>query len=126
MAPALDRDRILQAFEALGADLAEWGSLIEIAVEGGGGLMLQFAWRRGTDDIDAVVREGFDETALAPSIQRVAERMGLPADWLNNAVGMVTPLDEDERGCSWPPAAIRPTARRACARCWPSPITWSP
>ncbi|MFY9289453.1 MAG: hypothetical protein WAP03_01940 [Methylorubrum rhodinum] len=96
MAPALDRDRILQAFEALGADLAERGLLIEIAVYGGGALMLQFAWRRGTDDIDAVVREGFDEAALAPSVRRVAERMGLPADWLNDAVGMYTPLDEDE------------------------------
>lgn len=96
MAPALDRDRILQAFEALGADLAERGLLIEIAVYGGGALMLQFAWRRGTDDVDAVVREGFDEAALAPSVRRVAERMGLPPDWLNNAVGMYTPLDEDE------------------------------
>ncbi len=86
MAPALDRDRILQAFEALGADLAERGLLIEIAVYGGGALMLQFAWRRGTDDIDAVVREGFDEAALAPSVRRVGERMGLPPDWLNNAI----------------------------------------
>lgn len=96
MAPALDRDRILQAFEALGADLAERGLLIEIAVYGGGALMLQFAWRRGTDDVDAVVREGFDEAALAPSVRHVAERMGLSPDWLNNAVGMYTPLDEDE------------------------------
>lgn len=96
MAPALDRDRILQAFEWLGADLAERGLLVEIAVYGGGALMLQFAWRRGTDDVDAVVREGFDEAALAPSVRRVGERMGLSPDWLNNAVGMYTPLDEDE------------------------------
>ena len=96
MAPALDRDRILQAFEWLGADLAERGLLVEIAVYGGGALMLQFAWRRGTDDVDAVVREGFDEAALAPSVRRVGERMGLSPDWLNNAVGMYAPLDEDE------------------------------
>ncbi|BAU90698.1 hypothetical protein MPPM_2093 [Methylorubrum populi] len=96
MAPAFDRTRLLQALERLGADLSARGLFVELAVYGGGALMLQFAWRRGTDDVDAVVREGFDEAALAPSVGRVAEQMGLPPDWLNNAVGMFTPLDEDE------------------------------
>ena len=85
MAQPLDRARLLEAFEALGADLAEYGRFVEIAVYGGGALMLQFAWRRG-----------YDEAALAPSVARVAARMGLESDWLNDAVGMFTPLDEDE------------------------------
>jgi hypothetical protein len=46
--------------------------------------------------VDAVVREEFDEAALAPSVGRVAEQLGLQPDWLNNAVGRFTPLDEDE------------------------------
>jgi hypothetical protein len=96
MALAFDRTRLLQAFELLGADLSARGLFVELAVYGGGALMLQFAWRRGTDDVDAVVREGFDEAALAPSVARVAEELGLQPDWLNNAVGMFTPLDEDE------------------------------
>ncbi|CAM3283842.1 hypothetical protein ACLBXJ_17265 [Methylobacterium mesophilicum] len=96
MAQPLDRARLLEAFEALGADLAEYGRFVEIAVYGGGALMLQFAWRRGTEDVDAVVRPGYDEAALAPSVARVAARMGLEPDWLNDAVGMFTPLDEDE------------------------------
>lgn len=96
MPDALDRARLLQAFEALGADLAEQGRFVEIAVYGGGALMLQFAWRRSTEDVDAVVREGYDEAALAPSVLRVAQRMGLEPGWLNDAVGMYTPLHEDE------------------------------
>ena len=96
MAQPLDRARLLQAFEALGADLAEHGRFVELAVYGGGALMLQFAWRRGTEDVDALVRAGYDEAVLAPSVIRVAERMGLEPDWLNDAVGMFPPLDEDE------------------------------
>ncbi|MBE7247754.1 MAG: hypothetical protein INR63_22645 [Actinomycetospora chiangmaiensis] len=96
MAQPLDRNRLLDAFEALGADLADHGRFVELAIYGGGALMLQFAWRRATEDVDAVVRAGYDESALAPSILRVAARLGLEPDWLNDAVGMFTPLHEDE------------------------------
>ncbi len=96
MAQQLDRARLLEALEALGADLADHGRFVELAIYGGGALMLQFAWRRSTEDVDAVVRAGYDEAALAPSVRRVAERMGFERDWLNDAVGMFTPLDEDE------------------------------
>lgn len=96
MTSTLDRDRLIEAFELLGTDLAARGVFVELAVYGGGALLLQFAWRRTTEDLDAVVREGFDEAALAPSVRHVAERMGLSPDWLNNAVGAYTPLDEDD------------------------------
>ncbi|MBB2962362.1 hypothetical protein [Methylobacterium sp. R2-1] len=96
MALALDRTRLLHALERLGADLSARGLFVEVAIYGGGALMLQFAWRRGTDDVDAVVREGSDEATLAPSVGRVAEELGLQPDWLNNAVGMFTPLEEDD------------------------------
>lgn len=96
MAEPLDRDRLLRAFEALGADLAAHGRFVEIAIYGGGALMLQFAWRRATEDVDAVVRAGYDEAVLAPSVRRVAAAMGLAPDWLNDAVGMFTPLHEDD------------------------------
>nr|WP_210261185.1 hypothetical protein [Enterovirga sp. DB1703] len=64
---------------------------VELAVYGGGAVMLQFDWRRSTEDVDAVVREGFDENLLAPSLGVVAAQMELDPDWLNNAVGMFTP-----------------------------------
>ncbi len=91
-----DRDRLVEAFGHLGADLAGRGLFVELAVYGGSALMLQFSWRRGTEDVDAVLRPGYDERALAPSVSRVAEIMGLPDDWLNDAVGRFTPLDEHE------------------------------
>ena len=96
MASLFDRDRLIQAFELLGADLAARNLFLELAVYGGGALILQFAWRRTTEDVDAVVRAGFDETALQASVEHVAEQMGLTPDWLNNAVGAYTPLDEDD------------------------------
>lgn len=72
------------------------GDFVEFAVYGGGALMLQFSWRRSTWDVDAVVREGFDESAIAPSVARVAQQMDLDPGWLNNAVGVFTPPDEPE------------------------------
>ncbi len=92
----LDRARLSQAFQLLGEDLAGTGVFLEIAVYGGSAIVMQFAWRRSTEDVDAVVREGYDERALGPCVARVAERMGLPPDWLNNAVGMFTPLQEED------------------------------
>ncbi len=92
----LDRERLGQAFQRLGEDLAGNGVFLEIAVYGGSAIVMQFEWRRSTEDVDAVVREGYDERALATSVARVAERIGLPPDWLNNAVGMFTPLDESD------------------------------
>ena len=92
----LDRERLSHAFRLLGEDLAGTGVFIEIAVYGGSAIVMQFEWRRSTEDVDAVVREGYDERALGTSVARVAERMGLPPDWLNNAVGMFTPLHESD------------------------------
>lgn len=92
----LDAERLRQALEALGADLAARGVFVELAVYGGGAPILQFAWRRSTWDVDAVVRDGFDEAAMAPSVARVAGQMDLDPGWLNDAVGMFTPLDEPE------------------------------
>ena len=92
----LNRTRLKQAFELLGSDLAKRGLLLEIAVYGGSALMLQFDWRRNTQDVDAVATAGHDGRLLAPSLGVVALAMDLPPDWLNNAVGMFTPLHEDE------------------------------
>ena len=96
MATRFDRESLRQALALLGEELAARGAFVELAVYGGGALMLQFAWRESTEDLDAVVREGSDERLLAPAVQAVATRLGLEPDWLNDAVGMFTPLEEDE------------------------------
>ncbi|MEN3792622.1 hypothetical protein [Fulvimarina sp. MAC3] len=92
----LDRERLNEALTLLGRDLARRGLLVELAVYGGSALILQFDWRRVTQDVDAVVRDGHDQEKLAPSLAHVAREMGLQADWLNNAVGMFTPLEEPD------------------------------
>ncbi len=92
----LDRERLRQAFQLLGEHLAGRGHFIELAVYGASAILLQFDWRRTTEDVDAVVREGYDEAVLGPSLRHVAEHMQLSPDWLNNAVGMFTPLSEPD------------------------------
>ena len=92
----LDRARLIEAFTLLGEDLARRQVFVELAVYGGSAIMLQFSWRRATEDVDAVVRQGYDEALLNPSVLHVAERLSLDADWLNDAVGMFTPLEEDD------------------------------
>ncbi len=91
-----DRGRLVEAFEHLGRDLASRGVFLELAVYGGSAIMLHFAWRKSTEDVDAVLRPGYDERLLARSAERVAALMDLPDDWINDAVGMFTPLSEDE------------------------------
>lgn len=92
----LDRTRLKEAFGLLGVDLARRGLFLELAVYGGSALVLQFDWRQTTQDVDAVVTASYDERLLAPSLAVVASAMDLPGDWLNNAVGMFTPLHEDD------------------------------
>ena len=92
----LDRQTLRTAFELLGEDLARRDVFIEIAVYGASAAILQFEWRRLTEDVDAVVRPGYDEALLTPSVTAVAEKLGLAPDWLNDAVGMFTPLDEPD------------------------------
>lgn len=96
MANDLDQQRLCEAFTRLGEHLRNAGKFLEIAVYGGSAIALRFEWRGATEDVDAVVREGFDERDLAGPVAAVAREMGLDDDWLNNAVGAFTPLDEDD------------------------------
>ena len=85
-----DRDRLVEAFGHLGADLASRGLFLEIAVCQESVLALQFSWRRGAEVVDAVLRPAHNDLALAPSVTRVAEIMELTGDWLNDAISMFT------------------------------------
>ena len=92
----LDRARLKQAFALLGEDLARRQIFVELAVYGASAIILQFDWRRTTEEVNAVVRSGDAESLLQASVFHVARLMNLPPDWLNNAVGMFTPLQEDD------------------------------
>lgn len=79
----MDRDEIVDALTALAAELTRRGVSAEMYVVGGAAIALAFDERRSTRDIDAVF-EPKDVVYEAAAV--VAERDGLPAGWLNDAV----------------------------------------
>jgi hypothetical protein len=88
------RSRILQALQALGEELTSEGVRAQIFIVGGAAMALAYSTRRVTKDIDAVFEP--KQTVYAASA-KVAEELGLPADWLNDAVKGFMPGPDDAR-----------------------------
>jgi hypothetical protein len=79
----VDRGEIIDALTALADELTERGVSAEMYVVGGAAIALAFDERRSTRDIDAV----FEPKAVVyEAAETVAQRRGLPAGWLNDAV----------------------------------------
>jgi len=81
----LSRDLLEQAFEMFGELAARQGGVIDIAVYGGSCLLLASNIR----DVDAVLLTGRSRGYELADI--VGRRLGLPDDWLNQAVKNVAP-----------------------------------
>lgn len=90
----LDDATVTEAFEVMGRYLRERDVLGEIAVYGGTAVMLQFDWRRSTEDVDAVIRTSEREGAVKDAAAYAGLKLGLPDEWLNNYVDGFTPEDE--------------------------------
>jgi hypothetical protein len=75
--------RILHALQALGKELTHEGVRAQIFIVGGASMALAYSTRRVTKDIDAVFEP--KQTVYAAAA-KVAEELGLPEDWLNDAV----------------------------------------
>jgi hypothetical protein len=89
------KKRILQALQALGEELTREGVRAEIFIVGGAAMALAYSTRRVTRDIDAVFEP--KQTVYAAAA-KVAEELGLPEDWLNDAVkGFMPGPDEAPR-----------------------------
>ena len=89
------RARIIAALEALGEDLTEQGIHGQLFIVGGAAMALAYSNRRVTKDINAVFEP---KAAIYEAAERVAERLGLPEDWLNDAVkGFLPGADRDAR-----------------------------
>jgi hypothetical protein len=79
----LDRDTILRAFGKLDSELARRQVRADVFVVGGAAIALAFDTARRTRDVDAVFTNA---GVVYEAARTVARRMGLPADWLNDAV----------------------------------------
>jgi len=89
------RSRIIAALQELGDELTREGVHGQIFIVGGAAMALAYSTRRVTKDINAVFEP---KAVIYQAASRVAERLGLPDDWLNDAAkGFMPGGDEDAR-----------------------------
>ena len=82
------RTRIITALQALGEELTREGVHGQLFIVGGAAIALAYSTRRVTRDIDAVFEP---KSSIYRAAARVAEDLGLPEDWLNDAVKSYMP-----------------------------------
>jgi hypothetical protein len=89
----LDRDTALAALSELASVLEKAGVEGRVYVVGGAAMLLAYGSTRSTRDIDAV----FEPTEpVRASVTEVGQRLGLPDDWLNDAVKGFVPGTDPE------------------------------
>lgn len=89
------RAEILKALQALGDELSSRGVKGQIFIVGGAAMALAYSTRRVTKDIDAVFEP---KSSIYEAAAKVAEELGLPEDWLNDAAkGFMPREDHDAR-----------------------------
>jgi hypothetical protein len=116
---SMDAETVTRAFEVMGRYLRDRHVLGEIAVYGGSAILLQFDWRKTSEDVDAVVVDGRHESEVKAAVAHAAETLRLSRDWLNNWVGMFTPRaerPEDFRFVGTYPAGEMPGLRVVAAK----------
>ena len=93
---ALSRDVILRALSALSDELGQHGVTGELCLFGGTVMVLSFAARLSTKDVDAI----FQPSRLIREVaRRLADEQNLPEDWLNDGVkGFVSARHETMQG----------------------------
>jgi hypothetical protein len=94
-APKFTRAKILRALQALGDELSGRGARGQIFIVGGAAIALAYSTRRVTKDVDAVFEP---KAVIYEAAAKVAEDLGLPVDWLNDAAKAYMPgEDRDAR-----------------------------
>lgn len=74
------------AFDIMGKFLRDRKTLGEIAVYGGSAILLQFDWRVGTQDVDAVIVSDGNHGIVRQAADFAAQTLGLERSWLSEAV----------------------------------------
>src|ERR1700730_8408721 len=90
----MDIETLTKAFDLMGRYLRERNTIGEIAVYGGSAILLQFPWRKSTEDVDATF--GKPEASVKDAAAFAAIELRLPDGWLNNSVGSFAPEAEKE------------------------------
>jgi hypothetical protein len=89
------RAEIVKALQALGDELSSQGVRGQIFIVGGAAMALAYSTRRVTKDIDAVFEP---KSSIYKAAGKVADELGLPEDWLNDAAkGFMPGTDKDAR-----------------------------
>jgi hypothetical protein len=93
MAVALDRDKLLEAFDEIGRAAAAAGTKLEIAVYGGSALVLASNFRFATEDADVAPLAHPWPEWLRQVVDRIAVSNRWKADWFNDGVAFhLSPL----------------------------------
>lgn len=91
----MTRKTIIEAFEALAAELERRGLKGRVFVVGGAAMVLAYSRETATRDIDAIFEP---KAAVYEAARKVAAERGLPDDWLNDSVKAFAPgEDPDQR-----------------------------
>jgi hypothetical protein len=83
----LDREVVEEAFRIMGQYLLDRKALGEIAIYGGSAILLQFDWRRTSEDVDARVLSGNHGLVIGAAAE-AARQLELPRSWLSESVAM--------------------------------------
>jgi hypothetical protein len=98
MARALDRDKLLAAFDEIGRAAIAANTRLSIAVFGGSALMLASNFRFATEDVDIAEVSKPWPSWLVQVVERIAIQNNWSPNWLNDAVTFhLSPLAEAER-----------------------------
>ena len=86
MARALDREKLLGAFDEIGRAATAAGTQLQIAVYGGSALMLASNFRFSTEDVDVSRLEQPWPEWLRRVVDKLAAANGWQPDWFNDGV----------------------------------------
>ena len=86
MARALNREKLLAAFDDIGRAAADAGTRLEIAVYGGSALMLASNFRYATEDVDVSPLINPWPEWLRVVVERIGHVNGWSEDWFNDGV----------------------------------------
>lgn len=93
MARALDREKLLTAFDEIGRAASEAGTTLHVAVYGGSALLLASNFRFATEDADVSILDRPWPDWLSGVVARLAAANDWAEDWFNDGVAMhLSPL----------------------------------